>query len=319
MNKVYEMVQQRIIKDLEKCLTEGTKLPWIKPWTSLNAPMNYISKKKYRGINTLLLDKGGYYLTFKQIQELSKKHDFLKLKKGSKSSMVVFWTFKEKTVKDEKVSDEENLVADNKESTKRVPIFRYYNVFHESQIEGFEQILTEEEIAIRNPVDDIQELNTLADTFISDYSEKVCPISMIDCDRAFYSPSKDTITIPPKYCYENTAEYYSTAFHEMAHSTGHSSRLNRPSLTDLTTFGDEKYSKEELVAEISSSMLMNEFNLECKQTIENSNAYILGWLSKIKSDITLITFAAQQAQKACDYMIESSKIYTQDTEESNIA
>ena len=88
----------------------------------------------------------------------------------------------------------------------------------------------------------------------------------------------------------------------MIHSTGHKSRLDR--LASNFSFGDHNYSKEELVAEIGSSMLCAEFNIETKGTIQNSTAYLYGWLSAIKQDITLITNAAQAAQKACDYILE---------------
>lgn len=305
MSKVYAMVQERIIKELEKCLVTGEKLPWEKPWTSRNTPKNFMSKKKYRGVNLLLLPQGGYYVTFNQFKELKQKYDFLELRKGTKAHMVVFWQFKQRTSSDAELSEEEKaLLGSGTKSRRMTPIFRYYNVFHESQIEGFGKIIPEEEL----PNYKHESLPELAETFTNLYSAKVCPIKEKDIDLAAYSVNKDYIVVPPKENFKNLGEYYSTKFHEMGHSTGHISRLQRFDSAD--TFGDEKYSKEELIAEICSSMLMSEFGIESPKTIKNSNAYILGWLSKIRNDAQLITFAAQQAQKACDFMFEKTEIYT---------
>ena len=89
-------------------------------------------------------------------------------------------------------------------------------------------------------------------------------------DRAFYRPLNDSIHLPPRYAFENAGEYYSTALHELGHSTGHPKRLDRKDLKGLAPFGSETYSKEELVAEFASAFLCHEAGIE--QTIENSAA-----------------------------------------------
>lgn len=292
MNKVYQMVQEQIIAALEKAIEEGGTAPWCKPWVSRRlAPQNFITKKPYRGVNLLLLDKGGYYLTFRQIVELQKKHN-IKLKKGSKSHMVVFWTFKQVDVENKEDKDIEK-------HQETVPIFRYYNVFHQSDIEGFENLLSPEEIIS----DEKYKVSSYedADNLIDSYSD-IVPITYADLDNAYYSPKEDSITVPPKNLFKSEEEYYSTIFHEMVHSTGYESRLNR--LAKDFSFGDHNYSKEELVAEIGSSMLCAEFGIE--GTMENSTAYLYSWLSQIKKDITLVTSAAQAAQKACDYILQET-------------
>ena len=118
-------------------------------------------------------------------------------------------------------------------------------------------------------------------------------------DRAYYSPSSDSITLPLFKQFKNAEEYYGTAFHEMTHSTGVEKRLGR----DMKGwFGDPKYAKEELVAELGSAFLCNRFGIE--QTIDNSTAYIQSWLSALKNDKKLVFEAAKNATKAADFITD---------------
>ncbi len=115
-------------------------------------------------------------------------------------------------------------------------------------------------------------------------------------NRAFYRPATDTIVVPEMSQFIEKAEYFSTVFHEAAHSTGHSSRLNR--ITDTARFGSETYSKEELVAELGSAYLVNAAGLETQPSFCNSAAYIQGWLAALKDDKRFIVSAAGKAEKA---------------------
>ena len=101
--------------------------------------------------------------------------------------------------------------------------------------------------------------------------------------------------------YTELAEFYSTIFHEAVHSTGHQSRLNR--ITDIARFGSESYSKEELVAELGASYLVNAAGLDTTKSILNSAAYIQGWLSKLKNDKHFIISAAGKAEKAVELIL----------------
>lgn len=295
MSKVYQIVQERIIKDIEDAIKNGTSAPWVKPWTSNNAPKNFITKIPYKGVNKLLLKKGGYYITMKQIKDLQKKHPFIKLKKGSKSEMVVYWLFS----KEVEVKSEDELKDDEVLKEKKYVSCRYYNVFHQSDVEGLEQLIPEEE-----KVEYIHTTNNeKAESIISLYSD-IVPIHHQDIDRAFYTPALDEIVVPSATCFENIEEFYSTNFHEIIHSTGHSSRLDR--LEKNFKFGDHNYSKEELVAEIGASMLCVECNIDSKEVIQNSNAYLYGWLSQIKKDVSLIISASQRAEKACEYVLDNT-------------
>ena len=120
-------------------------------------------------------------------------------------------------------------------------------------------------------------------------------------DRAFYQPSTDSITLPLLDQFAETAEYYSTAFHELTHSTGHSTRLNR--LEKTAYFGSEAYSKEELVAEIGASALVNHAGLETSTSFRNSAAYIQSWLKVLRDDKRFIVSASGKAEKAVNLIL----------------
>ena len=120
-------------------------------------------------------------------------------------------------------------------------------------------------------------------------------------DRAFYRPSTDSITVPHMRQFSATAEYYSTLFHEMTHSTGHKSRLDR--LDHVAAFGSEDYSKEELIAEIGAATLVNHARLETPDSFRNNAAYIQNWLSVLQNDKRFIVSAAGKAEKAVNMIL----------------
>ena len=120
-------------------------------------------------------------------------------------------------------------------------------------------------------------------------------------DRAFYQPATDRIVLPLLSQFKETAEYYGTAFHEMVHSTGHQSRLAR--LDGTAYFGNEEYSKEELVAEIGSATLVSLVGLETDKSFRNNAAYIQNWLSVLRDNNKFIVSAAGKAEKAVEYIL----------------
>lgn len=279
MSKVYSIVQDKIVKEIEEAIENGGTVPWRKPWKG-GLPKNFITKKPYRGINLLLLD-GGSYLTFKQIKELQKKNPEIKLRKGSQSHIVVFWKFVEK--ENEETNEEEVI-----------PVFRYYRVFSVADVDGIE----EEQTYFENePIEDAERL-------IEAYKQEVSIRILTGSGRAYYTPLMDKITMPARTQFPEVEEYYSTIFHEMIHSTGHKKRLNRFTNEDQTIFGSESYSKEELVAEIGSNMILSTLGIENPKQQENTIAYLYGWLTAIKKDAKLIVHAAQHAQKAADFILE---------------
>ena len=277
MSKVYEYVTESIMERLGK----GT-VPWHKPWKNgaAGAPMNFASKKHYRGINVFLLTlqsfESPYWLTWRQVHEKGGE-----VRKGERSTIVVFWKPYEK--EDEK----------NPGRTVKIPILRYYRVFNVEQSEGVEYPKSQ------GPTGKCEAI-AAAERVAAGYPNP--PEILHRGSRACYRPLEDRIFMPLRESFENPEEYYSTLFHEMTHSTGHRRRLGRKTLVDLCPFGSTNYSKEELVAEMGAAMLCGESGIE-NRTIDNSASYIASWLSKLRGDKRLVIQAAAQAQKAADHVM----------------
>ena len=286
--KINEIITQKIIEKIEKAISNGEVLPWNKPWTCNTIPVNYITQRPYRGVNCLLLDSGEY-VTWSQICDLQKQNAQVKLRKGSKSQMVVFFSFKETT---KEVVNPTNGAIEQKEV--RIPFLRYYKVFNISDVDG----VSPRRVIVQNAHTPVEQ----AESIIKDYTQRE-KIQLIHSngDKACYSPVSDTITLPPKESFINSSEYYSTLFHELTHSTGNAKRLGR--ISNQTYFGDEAYSKEELVAEMGAAMLCGQCGIDNSTTLDNSVAYLQGWLKAIRDDITLIISASSKAQKAVDFLL----------------
>jgi antirestriction protein ArdC len=311
MFDIYEAVTNRIIEAME----QGT-IPWHKPWAmhtvsktksekadSRLTAVSYATGHAYSLLNQMLLGRPGEYVTFKQCQDAGGK-----VRKGEKSSMVVFW----KILEQQKTDDNGKPVADDngKPIMKTVPILKYYNVFHIDQCEG----LTPKHDGSRKPRKPAADKPALpaispidaAEAIVSDYATrcKLADLRIGYQDRAFYSPGRDLVSVPEIGQYKHASEYYSTLFHELVHSTGHKSRLDRFSGADAAAaFGDESYSKEELVAEIGSAAICNRIGIETESTFRNSTAYIQNWLNQLRNDKRLIVSAASRADKAVSMIL----------------
>lgn len=269
---VYEIVTEKIIEKLESGV-----IPWHKPWVGQSgAAVNWKTQKAYRGINTMLLEPGEY-ITFNQVKEAKGK-----VKKGAKSEIIVFWKWLEK--EDKETGEVENI-----------PMLKYYRVFNINQCEGIESKRNEDVPEFEH--DPIEE----AENIVKGYMNKPS-ISWESGIGAFYQPGRDHVNVPPMKDCPKVEEYYCTFFHELIHSTGHRSRLNREGITETARFGSQTYSKEELVAEIGATMLTGLAGF-AEVTFDNSTAYIKSWLKKLKDDKTLIVKAAAQAQKSVDHIL----------------
>ena len=273
---IYEMVTDRIIEQLEKGY-----IPWQKPWTGVHdGAYNRISNKPYSLLNQMLLSKTGEYATFKQWTELGGH-----IRKGEKAEIVTFWKIQQ--------IEEEN---DNGEKIiKQLPLLRYYNVFHISQVEGVEPKSID-----LNELQPIEEAERIKTEYMQ--REHIKILEKVT-DKAFYSPSLDYIQVPCKEQYQNIEEFYSTLFHEMTHSTGHKVRLDREDVKDCMYFGSENYSKEELCAELGSAFLINKLGIASSKSFNNSTAYIQSWLRVLKNDKKFIISASSRAEKAVKYIL----------------
>jgi antirestriction protein ArdC len=274
-NTVYALMTDRILRLLE----QGT-VPWQQPWVG-GWPRNLVSGKPYRGLNVFLLGCQSYtapwWLTFQQCKARGGS-----IRKGEKATPVVFWKVHEYPTQD----------ADNAEQDTRTGIvLRYYHVFNVEQCEGIEY-----------PVPVHRDILSIAECEQIVMAMPTPPVIEHVRHQAYYSPIHDMINMPPRYLFESAAAYYSTLFHELTHSTGHASRLNRPTLVDLCPFGLTNYSREELVAEMGAAFLCGHTGI-ANTTIDRSAAYIASWLTRLRSDVTLVVQAASQAQKAVDCIL----------------
>ncbi|MBD5548141.1 MAG: DUF1738 domain-containing protein [Lachnospiraceae bacterium] len=276
---VYEMVTERIINQLENNI-----IPWQKPWTGIRSgAYNRISKKSYSLLNQMLLQHEGEYATYKQWESLGGH-----VRKGEKSEIVVFW----------KIQPIEESKEDGTKEVKQIPLLRYFNVFHISQVDGVEP-LSKDELKDIEPIEK-------AESILHDYwTKENIMVEHKAGDDAYYSPNRDLIHLPLFEQFTDANEYYSTAFHESVHSTMKETRCNRAEdrKGKLVAFGSEDYSKEELVAEIGSASLMNIIGIETNRSFKNSSAYIQGWLSKLRNDVKFIVSASSKAEKAVDYIL----------------
>lgn len=281
---VYEIITERILAEIAK----GT-LPWHKPWKNADGeePTNLHSRKAYRGLNRFLLSSmpydRPYFVTYKQAQEMGGN-----VKSGEKGCPVIFWKRDTYTKKQSDGSEEERMGF----------LLRYYTVFNVAQCEGLAQWTPAAPTATTAPVPTLDR----AEAIVAGYTSRPSIYHKAQ-SRAYYTPAYDSVTMPARDQFESAAEYYSTLFHELTHSTGHETRLKRPTLTDMVHFGDTNYSKEELIAEMGAAFLCGEAGIENEAVLKNSAAYLDGWRRKLSSDSRVVVMAAAQAQKAADHIL----------------
>lgn len=280
--ETYEKITASLLSLIEK----GDLLPWQKSWKGSSEWARSMStKREYQGVNrwvlTLTAQANGWspwYGTYKQITELGGQ-----VRKGEKSSLAVFWKFIDTT----------NKVTGLSET---IPFLRTFNVFSASQADNLP-----EKFYNKPEPSDVTADEGAQIVFDAYTQGQGIPVSY-GGDRAFYSPSADRINLPHLESFVGSEEFYSVAFHEATHSTGHTSRLNRD-LADIAKFGDHAYSREELVAELGSSLVLGVLGLDKPHVVENQAAYLKGWMSKIASDPQAFVWASGRAEKAANMIL----------------
>ena len=269
---IYDRITNRIKEKLENGV-----LPWRKSW-KVGIPMNYLTKRPYKGINFLSLctnDYGSpYYLTFLQCKEKSGK-----IVKGASGSLIVYWNIKERIT-------EYNNEDDTK--IKQFPFIRYSYVFN----------LSETTLNCKNTT---KPLMIECEEIISNIGAK--PDIRHNIHQCFYNPAQDYISLPLIDDFDSAAEYYSSLFHELVHWTGHPDRLNR-----LQGKNDKSVRNvEELVAEIGSAYLCGICGIE-PSILDNHASYIDSWLGEYKSNKLLFIQAALKAKKAVSFILDAKII-----------
>lgn len=285
--------RQEVTDNIIRLLEQGTA-PWQKPWDasgSLLMPMNPTTGKAYRGGNVIHLFAvamtRGYddprWMTYRQAQE----HDW-QVRKGEKGTQIEFWDVKRITTGEPEPDQPE---PDEPEQKRSRLIHRVYTVFNASQIDGIPAIKTNP----RTPFEAVQ-----AGEAILNGSGAVIHHDQID--RAFYSRGTDDIHLPRREFFPDAPGYYGTALHELAHWTGHPTRLNRPTLTESYCFGDPNYAQEELRAELASVFLAAERGIPHQP--DRHASYVASWIKALRNDKNEIFRAAADATKATDYLLD---------------
>lgn len=279
---VFQLVTERILALLERGV-----VPWHKPWQGgAVLPRNRVSGREYRSVNVFLLHamayESPYWLTYKQAAELGGH-----VRKGERACPVVFWKWLD-------VDD-----PDKPGEQKRLPLLRYYSVFNAAQCDGIESHIPATGASKREhtPLE-------AAERIVAAMPQR--PEIRQGQGRAFYSPSGDFVGIPAPEAFETGEAFYNVLFHELTHSTGHESRLNRKGVSgsdgEWSSFGSTPYAKEELVAEMGAAFLCGQAGI-VERTVDNSAAYVASWLQRLKDDVRLVVMAAAQAQKAADFIL----------------
>ena len=288
--KAVDKIVDLIIEGLEN----GT-VPWRKTWKDI-VPMNVFSQRTYNGFNILLLSywsrKNNYphplFGTYKQISEAGGK-----VKKGETAFPVIYWKIKEENIVNEETGEEEI-------EKRFIPL--YYNVFNLYQTEGIDiqKFIPEKSNNDNNPLE-------VCESVINNMPN--LPRITHNRPGAFYAPFSDEVNVPEMPCFENSENYYAAMFHELSHATGHSSRLDRFQ-ENRTVFGRNSYDFEELVAEMSSTLLCSHCGIE--QTVENSISYLAGWAKFLKENKKSVLFSAStKAQMSAYYILGKQFEYEQ--------
>ena len=290
MNNLYEEVTNQIISMMEQ-----GQIPWHKPWTGTSAgAISHSTGKPYSLLNQILLAVPGEYATWNQVQKEGGK-----VRKGAKAKHVYFWKLYRKPDTDE--DGNPILNDDGSQKMKSIPVLKSFSVFHVlDDCEGITPRWTGK--LPKAPAHPIEAAEAALMAYVQ--REGIQLVADKISGRAYYSPAYDLINIPCISQFTETAEYYSTAFHEATHSTGHPSRLHRFEVFDSdAAFGSEKYSKEELTAEIGAACVLHQMGIESPKSLKNSAAYIQGWLKALKDDKQMIIGAAARAEKAVQMIL----------------
>lgn len=278
---VYAIITARILERL----AAGT-VPWRKPWDAhIGAPRNLVSERPYHGVNVFMLHAGGYpspwWLTYRQAQRRGGS-----VRKGERGMPVVYW----QPISRDGEEDDQKAAA----SRGRGVMLRYYTVFNVEQCEGVEAPAVAPTVAC-SPIGEPERILAAMPNR---------PEMRHGGTASYYRPRADIVQLPAREAFASPEGYYSVAFHELMHATGHASRLDRPTVSGevLPAFGSPDYSKEELIAEMGAAFLCGFAGIET-HTLDNAAAYIAGWLYALRDDQRLVVRAAAHAQRAADYIL----------------
>lgn len=307
--------QRKHLVDQVLANLEKGKLLWTQGWVAAGAPESAITGKKYRGINNLYLSLvamaenygDNRWATFRQMEEkgwtFKKDEEGHTLGKG-KSVSVEYYEMRDKETKrrfDRSVLDGMTFDEQREYMDKNVYWLRkFYRVFNCSLMDG----VPAKEMPMIDVNDRIEKAEAILDYWNANESKIVYGGS-----QAFYRPSTDEVHLPEREKFKSTQSFYDTAFHEIGHSTGHESRLNR----DLSGgFGSQSYAMEELRAEIASIFMAQDLGIEpSEDRLQNNAAYIQSWKDEIKENPNALFTAIADADKIARYVSSKEQAYRQ--------
>lgn len=309
INPALEKYTELIIKKIKEVDASEWQKPWFTP-TFIGVPQN-LSGRPYSNLNKVLLyavcDENKYstpvFITFHQAQERN-----IRILKGARAFPITFYDlYITEIISGNKVTKEfyHSLSDEEKAHYKVKPLQKFYSVFNLEQT-NYSEKFPEEWAKLQQRFQ--TQLNIESDGYHNQLIDKVikeqswiCPIELKQQDRAFYNRKSDSIVRPTYEQFFKKESFYFTALHEMAHSTGHSSRLNR---TFGEFFGDSQYAKEELVAELSSAVAGRDLGIAVLPQKENAQ-YLKSWLSQISDDPRYLMSILNDVNKSTN-MIEST-------------
>ena len=291
---VYERVTERITE----LLKQGV-VPWQKPWNAhVGPPRNGVSGRYYRGLNIFLLSLAGFdspwWLTPRQVNGLDGH-----IRKGERVTWIFFW--KRWLPKDQsiEVTEMEHTSEETTANKRPALIARAYRVVNVDQCQGSGIDRFREKHAVQGPPQKDNDPIAGCEQIVAGMPSP--PAIRHGGNRACYWPGIDQISMPKRETFVSSEAFYSTLYHELVHSTGHPDRLNRKTLVAGAPFRSPIYSREELTAEMGAAFLCAQAGIG-DPTIENSAAYLQGWLKYLSSDPKALLVAGAQAQKAADYV-----------------
>ena len=320
-DKAVEKFTEMMIDRMERMKAGDWKKGWIDGEAVYGMPQN-INGRNYSGSNSFFLQMDsamhGYktpvYMTFLQIQK-----ENARINKGAEAMPVIYWDVSIKDANGKRVDrdDYRNMSKEEQDRCTVLPFMKAYHVFNMDQTnlaevnkEKYDKMVEQFKAPEMRDAKGMYENKALDRLF--EKQEWVCPIQYDKVSaNAYYSPSRDIIVVPKKEqfnigkdkdeIYKDGMEYYSSALHEMAHSTGTESRLNR---VKGDRFGDPKYAKEELVAELTAANTGYALGFD-KRILDNNAAYLDGWISVLKENPKFIVSVMADVNKASNMVLEA--------------
>ncbi len=308
-SKFREKVEEKRQKMIDTLLTyiETNPTSWESGWYRMpsESPINGKTQKKYNGLNAFYLSViaaiKGYsdprWITYNQAQEMGAN-----VKSGEKSSEVFYWNWYDKKTK--KPFEESTLDGMTKDEAKQYrdenvrPVMKFYQVFNANQCNNMPEYVRDN----KTPEMELEERSRQVEIIERVIANSAAPVHYDGENKAYYSPRTDSIHLPEIERFKSMQDFYATALHEIAHSTGHKDRLNREISNG---FGSPNYAREELRAELASVFMQVELGISVEgRHFENHGAYLASWLKAVKNNNKEFFAAAADAERIADYVSE---------------